>query len=125
MHLEETRLTLWQRLRRPSTLALLGAGLLAADLLRRLAAWTDATFAALLAGAVVALLALWRLRRPARHARSRETVAVLLTNAAKPLCDPRLARPEPRDGLAYRIVLFVLLVAMLVMVPALVGRVTS
>jgi len=125
MHLEETRLTLWQRLRRPSTLALLGAGLLAADLLRRLAAWADATFATLLAGAVVAVFALWRLRRPARHARSRETVAVLLPTAAKPLCDPTLARPAPRDGLAYRVLLFVLLVAMLVTVPALLGRVTS
>ena len=54
--------TLWQRLRRPSTLVFLGAGLLAADPLRWLVAtWTDATYnpEGLWVALAVAALALW------------------------------------------------------------------
>ena len=125
MHIEEPHSPSWLRLRRPSTLALLGAGLLAADLLRRLAPWTDATLAAALLVPAVALLALWRLRRT-RRARAPATVAVLPPASARPLCDPELARPAPRDGLVrYRIFLFVLVVCALVTLPALFARVAS
>ena len=54
--------TPWQRLRRPSTLVFLGAGLLAADPLRWLVAtWTDATYnpEGLWVALAVAALALW------------------------------------------------------------------
>lgn len=53
---------LWQRLRRPSTLVILGAGLLAADPLRwLLTTWTDATYnpEGLWVALAVAALALW------------------------------------------------------------------
>jgi hypothetical protein len=63
--------TLWQRLRRPSTLVFIGAGLLAADPLRWLpATWMDATLPAGLrvaAALVLATTLLWRLRRPRRR----------------------------------------------------------
>ena len=125
MHIEEARTPLWHRLRRPSTLLLLGAGLLAADRLRRLdQPWTDAT-PWLLGGLAVALssLLLLRARRPARRVRSREIVAVLPSMAAKPLCDPTLARPAQREGLLrYRIFLFAIVVLALLTLPALVAR---
>ena len=73
----------WQRLRRPSTLVLIGAGLLAADRLRWLpAAWTDATlFAA--AGLALALGMVWLLmlqRRRPRHHREVQVVVLPLRN---------------------------------------------
>ena len=63
---------LWHRLRRPSTLVFLGAGLLAADPLRwLLATWTDATYnpEGLWVALAVAALAAWSLL----SARRRET----------------------------------------------------
>lgn len=63
---------LWHRLRRPSTLVILGAGLLAADPLRwLLATWTDATYnpEGLWVALAVAGLALWS----GSSARRRET----------------------------------------------------
>jgi hypothetical protein len=111
--------TLRQRLRRPSTLVFLGAGLLAADLLRRLAPWTDATLAAL---SLVLLLGALLARRP-RPARNRETVAVLLPAASRPLCDPMLSRPAPDAGrLRWRLALFLLVVLALLLVPVAVAR---
>jgi hypothetical protein len=125
MHIDEPHSPFWHRLRRPSTLVLLGAGLLAADLLRRLAPWTDATFIGLTAALALALLALWRLRYPTRRSRGPARVAVLLPATAKPLCDPHLARPAPRDGLLrYRIFLFALVVFALITLPALFAQVT-
>ena len=46
----------WQRLRRPSTLVMLGAGLLAADPLRFLAAGMDATLPGFVRGAAALVL---------------------------------------------------------------------
>jgi len=119
MHIEDPRLSqrLRDRLRRPSTLALLGAGLLAADLLRRPEAWTDATFGGFVLALGLALWVLWRRRAPAR---SRETHFVLLPATTKPLCDPRLSRPAPPpDLLRNRVLLFLLVVLTLVVLPAL------
>jgi hypothetical protein len=101
-------------------LALIGAGLLAADLLRRLpAAWTGAPIVALLAVAAGAL-ALIRARATRRRA---ETIAVLLPVATPPLCDRRLYRPHPRGILMRnRLTVFLLLVLALVLVPALLAH---
>ena len=84
---------LWQRLRRPSTLGFLGAGLLAADPLRWLAStWTDAT--------------------PGR--------IVLPLRVSKPLCDRDLSRqlPRRRKSMRNRLIVFLLFVTALVLLPA-------
>lgn len=77
--------------RRPSTRALLGAGLFATDLLRNSpAAWTDATI----------------LR------------VVLRPRVEPPLCDVRLARPPQRGFLMrHRLAVFLLFVLLLVVLP--------
>jgi exosortase/archaeosortase family protein len=79
--------TLWQRLRRPSTLVFIGAGLLAADPLRWLVAtWTDATYnrEGLYVALAVALLAAWSgasaLRREVPDAR--RALGLLIAAAA-------------------------------------------
>lgn len=73
--------TLWHRLRRPSTLLMLVAGLLAADPLRWLPeAWTGATLPDPLRAAAAAVLAatlLWRVGRR-RHAQRREVEVLVL-----------------------------------------------
>lgn len=118
MQIEEPRLSrrLWHRFRRPSTLAGLGAGLLAADLLRRLLApWTDAP--ALVWWLLALGLSILLLARPV--SRPREQVAVLLPIAARPLCDPRLSRPAAEPGVLRQVLLFLLFVGLLVLVPAL------
>jgi len=82
-----------RRLRRPSTLVFLCAGLLAADPLRQpTATWTDAT--------------------PRR--------IVLPLRVSKPLCDRDLSRHLPRRKkfMRNRIVVFLLFVAALVLLPA-------
>lgn len=79
--------SLWHRLRRPSTLLMLGAGLLAADPLRWLPeAWTGATLPGALRAAAAAVLAatlLWRMGRLRRGRRREVDVLVLPPRASR------------------------------------------
>ena len=104
----------WQRLWRPSTWIMLGAGLLAADRLRWLpAAWTDTTLIALCAALTLGLgLALQWLQL--RGARRREVRVVSLPLA-------HAIEPDTRN----RLLLFLAFVAALVVLPALLVAVLS
>ena len=75
----------WQALRRPSTLVILGAGLLAADPLRwLLSTWTDATYnpEGLWVALAVLLLALWSALSPRRAGPESNRALWLLAAAA-------------------------------------------